>query len=157
MTITLVPMDESAFQSFLKQSTADYAEEKVQAGAWDADTALAQAQESMNRYLPQGLNTEGAYFYSVVEDASGTQAGYLWVNVTEKRGVREAFIYDIYIFEPFQGRGYGKQTLLLLDEEARKLKVAKIGLHVFGHNERAFGLYKKMGFQVTDITMSKTL
>ncbi|WP_340026203.1 GNAT family N-acetyltransferase [Paenibacillus sp. FSL K6-1096] len=155
--ITLVPMDEATFQSFLKQSTSDYAEEKVKAGTWAADTALTQAREEMNRYLPQGLHTEGAYFYSVVEQATGTQAGYLWINVTEKRGVREAFIYDIYIFEPFQGRGYGKQTLLLLDEEARKLKVAKIGLHVFGHNERAFGLYKKMGFQVTDITMSKTL
>lgn len=155
--ITLVPMDEAAFQSFLQQSTSDYAEEKVKAGAWDADTALTQSQEAMKQYLPQGLHTEGAYFYSVIEDGTGVQAGYLWVNVTEKRGVREAFIYDIYIFEPFQGRGYGKQTLLLLDEEARTLNVAKIGLHVFGHNERAFALYKKMGFQVTDITMSKTL
>jgi ribosomal protein S18 acetylase RimI-like enzyme len=77
--------------------------------------------------------------------------------VNENRGVREAFIYDFYIFEPFQSKGYGKQSLVALDEEARKMNVTKIGLHVFGQNDRAFELYKKMGFLVTDITMSKTL
>lgn len=155
--IKLVQMDETTFQFFLSQSTRDYAEDKIKAGAWNPETALKQSEEEMTRYLPKGLNTEGAYLYSVVEEHSGEQAGYIWFNVTEGRGGREAFIYDIYIFEPFQGKGYGKKALLSLDEEARKMKVTKIGLHVFGQNTRAFELYKKMGYQVTDITMSKEL
>ncbi|MEK4061216.1 MULTISPECIES: GNAT family N-acetyltransferase [unclassified Paenibacillus] len=155
--ITLVQMDESAFQFFWSQSTRDYAEDKIKAGAWDAETALRQSQEEMVRFLPKGLHTEGAYLYSVMETESNTQAGYIWFNVTEARTGREAFIYDIYIFEPYQGKGYGKQALLALDESAREMGVSKIGLHVFGQNNRAFELYKKMGYLVTDITMSKTL
>lgn len=155
--ITLVPMDEPAFQFFISQSTRDYAEDKIKAGAWDAEIAMQLSKEAMSKYLPKGLHTEGAYLYSVVEAETDIQAGYIWFNVTEGRQGREAFIYDIYIFEPFQGKGYGKQALLALDEEARKMKVAKIGLHVFGQNTRAFELYKKMGYLVTDITMSKEL
>jgi len=155
--IKLVQMDESTFQFFLGQSTRDYAEDKVRAGAWDAENALRQSKEEMTRFLPKGLHTEGAYLYSVVEVESGEQAGYIWFNVTEGRSGREAFIYDIYIFEPFQGKGYGKQAMLALDEEARAMNVTKIGLHVFGQNNRAFELYKQMGYVVTDITMSKEL
>ncbi|AIQ20955.1 GNAT family acetyltraansferase [Paenibacillus sp. FSL H7-0357] len=155
--IKLVQMDEIAFQFFWSQSTRDYAEDKIKAGAWDAETALRQSQEEMVRFLPKGLHTDGAYLYSVMETESNTQAGYIWFNVTEARTGREAFIYDIYIFEPYQGKGYGKQALLALDESARELGVSKIGLHVFGQNNRAFELYKKMGYLVTDITMSKTL
>lgn len=155
--IKLVQMDESTFQLFLGQSTRDYAEDKVKSGAWDSETAMKQSQEAMTRFLPKGLHTEGAYLYSVVEISSDSQVGYIWFNVSEGRSGREAFIYDIYIFEPFQGKGYGKQAMLALDEEAREMGVTRIGLHVFGQNNRAFELYKKMGYIVTDITMSKDL
>lgn len=155
--IKLVQMDETAFQFFWNQSTRDYAEDKIKAGAWDAETALRQSREAMTRYLPEGLHTDGAYLYSVVEPEGDTQAGYIWFNVTEGRTGREAFIYDIYIFEPFQGKGYGTQALLALDETARGMGVTRIGLHVFGQNTRAYELYQKMGYLVTDITMSKTL
>ncbi|UQZ37472.1 GNAT family N-acetyltransferase [Paenibacillus sp. PK3_47] len=150
-------MDETGFQFFWTQSVRDYAQDKVKAGAWDAGAALTLSEEAMIRFLPEGLQTEGAFLYSAVENESGAQAGYLWFNVTEGPMGREAFIYDIYIFEPFQGKGYGKQALLALDDKAREMGVTKIGLHVFGQNTRAFELYQKMGYLVTDITMSKTL
>jgi ribosomal protein S18 acetylase RimI-like enzyme len=35
--------------------------------------------------------------------------------------------------------------------------VDRIGLHVFGHNERASSLYRKMGYEVTDLTMYKEI
>ncbi|WP_379157083.1 GNAT family N-acetyltransferase [Paenibacillus sp. sgz5001063] len=155
--IRLVQMDETTFQFFMSQSTRDYAEDKIKAGAWDTETAMQLSQDEMNKTLPDGLHTEGAYIFSIVETDSDTQAGYIWFNVIEGRSGREAFIYDFYVFEQYQGKGYGKQTLLALDEEARKLNITKIGLHVFGQNNRAFELYKKMGFLVTDITMSKEL
>lgn len=115
------------------------------------------SQAEMSRYLPQGLYTEGAYLYSIVENDSHAQAGYIWFNVVEGRQGKEAFIYDFYIFEPFQRNGYGSMALTLLDEEARSMDVTRIGLHVFGDNDRAFKLYQKMGYGITDITMSKKL
>ncbi|MBW4081727.1 GNAT family N-acetyltransferase [Paenibacillus sp. S150] len=150
-------MDEFTFQFFLSQSTRDYAEDKIKAGVWDSETAMRLSQDEMTRFLPNGLYTEGAYLFSIVEEETDTQAGYIWFNVSEGRQGREAFIYDFYVFEPFQSKGYGTGALQALDEEARKMKVTRIGLHVFGQNNRAFELYKKMGFLVTDITMSKEL
>lgn len=155
--IQLVHMDESSFQFFLGQATRDYAEDKVKAGAWDPENAMKLSEEVIARSLPKGLYTEGAYLYSIVEISSDSQVGYIWFNVTEGRSGREAFIYDFYIFEPYQSKGYGKQAMTALDEEAREMGVTKIGLHVFGQNHRAFELYKKMGYIVTDITMSKDL
>lgn len=155
--IQLVHMDESSFQFFLGQATRDYAEDKVKAGAWDPENAMKLSEEVIARSLPKGLYTEGAYLYSIVEISSDSQVGYIWFNVTEGRSGREAFIYDFYIFEPYQSKGYGKQAMIALDEEAREMGVTKIGLHVFGQNHRAFELYKKMGYIVTDITMSKDL
>ncbi|WP_245237640.1 GNAT family N-acetyltransferase [Paenibacillus ihuae] len=155
--IKLVQMDEPTFQFFLNQSTRDYAEDKIRIGAWEKETAMKLSQEEMTRYLPHGLYTEGAYLYSIVETESDAQAGYIWFNVIEGRQGKEAFIYDFYIFEPYQRNGYGSMALTALDEEARKMNVTRIGLHVFGDNDRAFKLYQKMGFQITDITMSKKL
>lgn len=155
--IQLVHMDESSFQFFLGQATRDYAEDKVKAGAWDPENAMKLSEEVIARSLPKGLYTEGAYLYSIVEISSDSQVGYIWFNVTEGRSGREAFIYDFYIFEPYQSKGYGKQAMIALDEEAREMGITKIGLHVFGQNHRAFELYKKMGYIVTDITMSKDL
>lgn len=154
--IKLIQMDESTFQLFLGQSTRDYAEDKIKAGAWDSETAMKQSREAMTRFLPKGLHTEGAYLYSVVEISTDIQVGYIWFNVSEGRSGREAFIYDFYIFEPFQSKGYGRKAMAALDEEAREMNVTRIGLHVFGQN-RAFELYQKMGYIVTDITMSKDL
>jgi ribosomal protein S18 acetylase RimI-like enzyme len=157
MMIKLVHMDESAFQFFLGQATRDYAEDKIKAGAWDPEIAMKLSEEAITQSLPKGLNTDGAYLYSIVEISSDSQVGYIWFNVSEGRGGREAFIYDFYIFEPYQSKGYGKQAMIALDEEAREMNVTRIGLHVFGQNNRAFELYKKMGYTVTDITMSKDL
>jgi ribosomal protein S18 acetylase RimI-like enzyme len=37
------------------------------------------------------------------------------------------------------------------------MNVESVGLHVFGDNIAAQALYKKVGFQITDIQMKKTL
>ncbi|MFP4975428.1 GNAT family N-acetyltransferase [Paenibacillus sp. CN-4] len=155
--IKLMKMDESTFQFFINQSTRDFAEEKVKSGSWDAEQALKASKEAMAGFLPRGLHTDGAFLYSAVETETDTHVGYIWFNVTEGRSGREAFIYDLYIYEPFQGKGYGTQVMQALDEEARQMEIRRIGLHVFGQNNRAFELYKKMGYAVTDITMSKEL
>lgn len=155
--IKLVQMDEATFQFFIRQSTRDFADEKVRSGAWEPDEAILKSREAYDGFLPGGLQTEGAYLYSVVESAGETSVGYIWFNVSEGRRGREAFIYDIYIFEPYQGNGYGTHAMKALDELAADMGVVRIGLHVFGQNERAFALYKKLGYAVTDINMAKDL
>ena len=70
---------------------------------------------------------------------------------------KEAFIYDFYIFEEHQGKGYGKSSLEVLEKLVKEKGIEKLSLHVFAQNERAIHLYKKLNFEPTDITMSKRI
>lgn len=155
--VKLDRMNKSEYQVFLERSIRDYAEDKVTAGTWKEQDALRLARESMERYLPKHLNTEGAHLFTVRAADSDTPVGHLWFNVIEEEGSRYAFIYDILIDDPFQGQGYGQATMKALEHEVRALGLNRISLHVFGHNERAFRLYQKMGYLSTDIVMDKIL
>ena len=44
-----------------------------------------------------------------------------------------------------------------MDEKLKSMDVESVGLHVFGDNIIAQELYKKAGFQITDMQMRKTL
>jgi ribosomal protein S18 acetylase RimI-like enzyme len=69
----------------------------------------------------------------------------------------KGFIYDINIYEGNQGRGYGKKAMKEIEQVAKNLGLTNIGLHVFGHNKSARGLYEKSGYIETDIVMAKDL
>ena len=49
------------------------------------------------------------------------------------------------------------QALAAMDEKLKSMDVESVGLHVFGDNVAAQELYKKAGFQITDIQMKKIL
>jgi len=44
-----------------------------------------------------------------------------------------------------------------LDEKLISMNVDSVGLHVFGHNIVAQELYKKSGYEITNINMRKVL
>ena len=155
--VTLIGMTEQNYQKFLSQSIIDYADDKVKAGTWAPSEAQELSSKEFERILPEGLNTSNSYLYSVVDPALDLKVGYLWIHLSDGPLGRSAFIYDIAIYKDVQGKGYGTQTMLALEEEAKRLQVDRISLHVFGHNKIAFGLYQKMGYQITDISMSKKL
>ncbi|WP_018750058.1 GNAT family N-acetyltransferase [Paenibacillus sanguinis] len=155
--VKLNRMNASEYSLFLERSIRDYAEDKVTAGTWKEKDALRLARESMEQYLPNQQHTEGAHLFTVRAADSDTPIGHLWFSAVEKEGIRSAFIYDILIDDPFQGQGYGQATMKALEHEVRALGLNRISLHVFGHNERAFRLYQKMGYLSTDITMIKYL
>ncbi|MFS0872252.1 GNAT family N-acetyltransferase [Paenibacillus xylanilyticus] len=152
----LVPMNDQEFESFRLRSIKDFAEEKVEAGAWAAEEAQDLAEASYDRFLPEGLNTSGAYIYNLVHPVDGN-VGYIWFNITDNRRGKEAFLLDIVVEEAHRGKGYGTETMNALEQASRSLGVNRIGLHVFGHNVRASSLYRKMGYEVTDLTMYKEL
>ena len=81
----------------------------------------------------------------------------LWINIRPKVGKTEAFIYDIVIDEDRRGRGYGRATMLACVARARELGAQSIGLHVFGDNAVARGLYTSLGFVETNVQMSLPL
>lgn len=153
----LIKMKIENFQKYIDTMLPDYAEEKVKAGAWNKEEAMKKANENFAQLLPYGINTKNHYFNVLLEEDINREVGYMWFHVTQNLSGKEAFIYDFSIHEEFRGKGYGKKAMKALEDKAREMRLNKILLHVFGHNTRAFELYKKVGYQVTDINMSLDL
>ncbi|MBI3942869.1 MAG: GNAT family N-acetyltransferase [Chloroflexi bacterium] len=155
--IQLVPMNQEDFQSWLAQTIQEYATEKVQAGNWPASKALELSRHEFQSLLPDGLASKDQHLFTLLDPDLGEKVGMIWFAVLVRRSGREAFIYDFVVFEPFRRRGYGAQALLSLEEKVKELDIHKISLHVFGHNHAARALYKKVGYVITNIHMSKDL
>lgn len=154
MNVLITEMLEIDFAPYLEHSSLEYAKEKQASGAWPADLALQNARAEISRLLPQGYFTPNHQFLSLV-DALGRKVGILWLHISPQR--KEAFIYDFEIYEPYRDQGLGQTAMQALFAYCRSLGLAKIRLHVFAHNARAHHVYEKLGFQATDINMSKFL
>jgi ribosomal protein S18 acetylase RimI-like enzyme len=150
----LVPMTQLEFDAFLARSIPEYAAEHVRTGNWLESESLEKSRKEFEELLPQGLKSEDNFLYTLVD---GDQTvGMIWVKV-KTHPSRSGFIYDVFIEERFRGKGYGKRLMLLLEEKAREMELKSLALHVFGSNYVARKLYETIGYEITNVMMSKTL
>lgn len=153
--ITLIPIEQADYNVFLEREIVDYAEDMVKSGNWRADEALEKSRAEFQRHLPEGPRTKDQFVFTVFDDDANQKLGALWVQVKMDAPHREAFIFDFVIDEQFRGKGFGRQALIALDKKLIEMGAESVGLHVFGHNTNAFELYKKTGYEVTNINMRK--
>jgi GNAT superfamily N-acetyltransferase len=153
-TVRLEPMTPATYEEWRDRSITGYAAENVRSGRWTADEALAEATQQFLELLPDGIATARQFLWTVgAED--GSDVGILWVGTERRPG--QAFIYDIEMAESRRGEGFGTATLLALEDWCRANGISSVGLHVFGHNEGAWRLYKRMGYSETSVQMEKRL
>jgi len=150
--ISLKPMNHEEFRQYISYAIEDYAKDKIASGNWSEDEAIDLSRESFERLLPNGEKTENNHLSSIFHD--DILVGMIWIS---QKAPNEGFIYDFVIFEQYQGQGYGKKAMKEAEIIAKQLGMNKIGLNVFGHNKIARGLYEKMGYEITNITMAKTI
>ena len=148
-------MTKCDFDHYISIAVNAYSIEKVKAGTWTEDEAYILSEEAFSKLLPNDVGTENQYLYSIFDIDENIKIGYLWLGISESLIGKTAFIFDFLIFEEFRGKGYGTQSMIALDDEAKKQKINKVSLHVFAHNKKAISLYEKSGFKNTDISMSK--
>jgi ribosomal protein S18 acetylase RimI-like enzyme len=147
--ITLEPMQQEDFDRVIENEIKGYAAEHVRNGNWPEEGSLERARQEFDSLLPQGIHTPDQFLWSLMDEEQ--KVGFLWVQVKEGK----AFIYDFLIHEEFRGKGYGKQALTAMDEKLRSMNVESVALHVFGDNITAQELYKRMGFEITNMHMQK--
>ncbi|MEG0385407.1 GNAT family N-acetyltransferase [Solibacillus cecembensis] len=152
--ITLKQMSGQEFQHYISYAIEDYAKEKVDAGNWREEEAMRLSKDSFEKLLPNDERTENHQLFSVFQHE--ILVGMIWIS-QPPTNPEEGFIYDFLIFEQFQGLGYGKSAMKEIEVIAKGLGMKKIGLHVFGHNKVARGLYEKLGYEITNISMAKTI
>ena len=148
-------MNKESFQQYITSAIEDYAKEKVASGNWAKKEAIHLSKESFTNLLPEKEETEFNYLFSIFNDQQ--IVGMIWIAQGSSTNTEKGFIYDFIIFEDYRGMGYGKEAMKALEEIAKELGMKKIGLHVFGHNKIAQGLYEKMGYQITNISMEKLI
>jgi RimJ/RimL family protein N-acetyltransferase len=153
--IALRAMTEEEFKAFLAQSVPGYASEKVKAGNWTPEEALERSRQDHTKLLPEGLASPNQYLYTI--ELGGSPVGRLWLSVDRQRAGAAGFIYDLLVAEPFRRQGIAEEAMRLLEREALRLGVSSLALHVFGYNLAARALYEKLGYEITNINMSKAL
>ena len=154
--VALVQLTEPEFEKWRESAVREYAAELVRAGNDDEAHSIENAEGQLRSLLPYGPMTNGHYIYSVVDERDGKPVGIIWYGEAPPRN-DTIFIYDIHIDELFRGQGYGTAVLRLVEEKARGLGKERIGLQVFGHNERAQKLYRELGYRPINIIMAKEL
>ena len=147
-------MTPEEYDRFYSRSVEGYAQERARNLDAPIEEQRAEATRQFEQLLPQGRDTAGQRLWTLVDDASRS-AGVLWVSVNEAR--HSAFIFEIWIEPDRRGQGFGRRAMQLLEEELRPLGVRRISLNVFADNQVAQGLYRSMGYQVTNFNMTKRL
>ncbi len=155
--VHLKPMQQAEYDAYLEQALREYAEEHVKAGNWDPAEAIDLSRKEFAQLLPNGVESPKQHLYSVRDAETDTPVGMIWFAERDDRKPAHAWIYDIRIDDHYQGKGYGKDTMRALEDKVRAVGLDRISLHVFGHNKVARGLYEKIGYEATNLMMTKEL
>ncbi len=158
MAIRLRPLRDDELPDFIEAGSASYARDMVAQAGLAEEQAAQKAANDWARLLPNGTIGPGHHLFAVEEDETGERVGTLWLaeRSTDFEG-NAAFVYSIEISEQFRGRGYGRQAMLLAEDEVRSWGLSHIALNVFGGNEVARSLYRSLGYTETAVFMRKSL
>jgi ribosomal protein S18 acetylase RimI-like enzyme len=157
MTIRLQEMTAAGFSEYRPLAVEGVAQAFARNLHVPVEEARVRATSLFDRSLSSGLSTPDQFLYDIrLGDGSvDERIGYLWVEVNETG--HRCFIYDIYLHEGYRGKGWGRKTLELLEAQMRERNIQRIGLHVWGDNVVARGLYDKLGYQLVGSDMQKRL
>ena len=150
----LEPMTQARYEGWLVTTIREYAAEKVAAGNWSESEGLALATAEFDDHLPSGLETPGHEIRSMIDDA-GEAVGYAWFTIETRQVGRVVFIYDIAVDPEHRRKGHAQAALAEIESYARANGCIGVMLHVFGTNTGARELYRKVGFEETNVMMLK--
>jgi RimJ/RimL family protein N-acetyltransferase len=157
MTIRLRPIRDDEFEAFVRSSREGYGEQIELYGHAPREEARRKAEEDMARLFPDDRPAEGQTVLVVEEEETGEAVGRVWFTVREHGALESAWLYEISIDERMRGRGYGRQAMLLFEDEVRRRGLRRIALNVFGGNEPARSLYRSLGYVEDSVWMAKEL
>jgi ribosomal protein S18 acetylase RimI-like enzyme len=148
-------MSAEYFATWNERLVVEYAREKVEAGLWTEEHALDLARAEQAASLPDGMHTAGHDLFVGVVD--GDTVGNLWLFTDPQQPVRDTFIYDIEILEPYRGRGLGRTLLEVAESWSAEHGSASVRLNVFAPNITARALYESAGYAPTSTHMMKRI
>ena len=156
MSVQLRPMRDDEFTAWLPQMRDGYAEAMVEDGGFTPESGAEKADGDIARLFPGGEPSAEQLVY--VLEKGGEPVGDLWLAERQDMAGRPClFVYDIRVDETHRGRGFGREAMLLAEDEARRRGLECVALNVFGRNEVARRLYRSLGYEENAVAMSKKL
>jgi ribosomal protein S18 acetylase RimI-like enzyme len=128
----------------------------VASGQWAEGESFELSTKEYQKLLPEGLETQDNYLFSII-DSHSASVGMLWFAVRTQFAARVAYVLDVYVRRERRRERHAYRAFIALEEEARRLGLSGISLHVFGRNTSAQTLYAKLGFRPTNISLFKTI
>ena len=150
-------MREDEFPAYVARGKRRYAEDMVENGGLDRESAEKKSESDWSSLFPGGVPGENQFVFAV-EDETGTRVGDVWF-AHRPNQVREdvAFLYSIEIDPAYRGRGLGRAAMQALETEVRSRGLGRVELNVFGGNEVARSLYRSLGYAENAVWMGKDL
>ncbi len=147
----LVKMTQEEFDVIKGRMIRDYAQDKIKVGHWQEADAIELAKETLDNILRDGVETEHHFLLDICKDID--KVGFVWFNLFNET----IYVNNYLIYDEHKGKDYEIEMVGLLEEMADDLRARKVNLHSFGYNEAAIALYQKMGYDITDVYMSKKM
>lgn len=159
MDIRLRPLRDDEFPDLLPQLRIEYVRSMVEEAGFSTQAAEDKATADHASLFPDGRQQSHHRFYFLQDVATGERVGYLFWAERQPPGSLQtrAYLYELFVAEPFRGQGLGRRALELLEQEARAQGLPGIDLNVWGGNESARALYRSAGFGERAVFMSKEL
>lgn len=159
MDIRLRPLREDEFPDLLRQLRMEYVRSMVEEAGLSTQAAEDKATADHASLFPDGKQQPHHRISFLEEALTGDRVGYLFWAERQPPGSlgMRAYLYELYVDEPFRGQGLGRRALELLEAEARAQGLPGIDLNVWGGNDAARALYRSAGFGERAVFMSKEL
>ncbi|MBM7704291.1 GNAT family N-acetyltransferase [Metabacillus iocasae] len=146
-------VNEREFETFLEEEKVRYAHSIAKNRHVSFEEALKSGDKQINELFSEGMHTPGHYVFLV--EGEEQVVGNVWICINEES--RRSFLYNIFIHENQQGKGFGTAALKEAESWLKERGIQSFGLHVFAHNTGAKRLYERLGFEVTSVNMTKNL
>jgi len=154
--LRLRPATADEIEAWLPKLAAEYAAHIAGAGLLPPADARRKADNDLRAQLTDGPGRAGQLIFRLM--AGEQPVGWLWLATPFPGGdPAMAWVNNVEVDEESRGRGYGRQAMLLAEQEAAARGMTSVGLNVHGQNTVARGLYDSLGYQVTAQQMKKAL
>jgi ribosomal protein S18 acetylase RimI-like enzyme len=155
MPLSLVEMNPDDFPRRRAPMIAAYARAITTSRGLTPAEAQAEAERDVADRLPRGPGTPGQLLRKALVD--GTEVGWIWVSLPGTTMPETAWISDVEVDPDFRSRGYAGEMITAAEAELACLGVPRLGLNVFGDNDTAARLYRRLGFDVTAQQYARSL
>lgn len=151
--ILLRRMSKDEFESYFQNKIERYSDVLSVNIHEQGDDPSTKALKQLKGLLPNGIKTPNHHLFNI--QRGDKVIGFVWLKMEEEK--KSAFLYEIYIFENFRGKGFGTETMNCIENFLIQKEIYYFKLHVFGSNTGARKLYEELGFEIAGINMLKPL